>query len=144
MRYPADTMAFRIASRHVCASLRAPRVYGVSTRFASSAAAAVQGSSLPQDVKDSIAVGAPEISFASQMLISHSVIRLWQPRILKQVRKLPASSTSSYLTWSRPMCAHHRCSRRERGVICGISRTGNTWTSQLVSQSMLWAIVMLV
>lgn len=48
-------MAFRIASRRVCASLCAPRVYGVSTRFASSAAAAVQSSSLPQDVKDAIA-----------------------------------------------------------------------------------------
>jgi acetylornithine aminotransferase len=48
-------MAFRIVSKRVCASLRAPRVNCVSTRFASSAAAAVQGSSLPQELKDSIA-----------------------------------------------------------------------------------------
>jgi acetylornithine aminotransferase len=52
-------MAFRIVSKRVCASLRAPRVNCVSTRFASSAAAAVQGSSLPQELKDSIAVWIP-------------------------------------------------------------------------------------
>lgn len=52
-------MALRISSKRVCVALRAPRINCVSARFASAAAAAVKGSSLPQDVKDSIAVSAP-------------------------------------------------------------------------------------
>jgi len=48
-------MAARIASKRVCLALRAPRVKYISARFAS-AASAVKGSSLPQDMLDSIAV----------------------------------------------------------------------------------------
>jgi acetylornithine aminotransferase len=48
-------MASRMASKRVCAALRTSRVNYTSARFAS-AASAVRGSSLPQDVKDAIAV----------------------------------------------------------------------------------------
>ena len=48
-------MASRMASQRVCATLRASRINYVPARFAS-AASAVRGSSLPQDVKDAIAV----------------------------------------------------------------------------------------
>jgi acetylornithine aminotransferase len=49
-------MALRILSKRASFALRAPRVNCVSPRFASAASAALKGSSLPQDVKDSIAV----------------------------------------------------------------------------------------
>lgn len=48
-------MASRIASKRVCPALRAPRVNYTSARLAS-AASAVKGSSLPQEMLDSIAV----------------------------------------------------------------------------------------
>ncbi|RAR08353.1 acetylornithine aminotransferase mitochondrial precursor [Stemphylium lycopersici] len=47
-------MTSRMASRQVCAALRAQRISYTPTRFAS-AASTVKGSSLPQDVLDSIA-----------------------------------------------------------------------------------------
>ncbi|CAI9632063.1 acetylornithine mitochondrial precursor [Alternaria burnsii] len=47
-------MASRMASKRICAALRTSRANYTSARFAS-AASAVRGSSLPQDVKDAIA-----------------------------------------------------------------------------------------
>lgn len=88
--------------------------------------------------------GPPEFHFLEPVLIPDSATRHWQPQILLRARRRPVSLTSSCHTWSPPMCAHHRCSRRERVVTCGTLRTGNTWTSRLVSRSMLWGIVMLV
>jgi hypothetical protein len=53
-------MAMRIwPKRAGVASLKVPRVNCAYTRSASAASAALKGSSLPQDVLDSIAVGAP-------------------------------------------------------------------------------------
>lgn len=49
-------MALRMSSSRVSLALRAPRAQYLSTRFASAAAAAVKGSSLPQDLKNSIVV----------------------------------------------------------------------------------------
>ena len=86
----------------------------------------------------------PELNCLEPMLIPDSATRHWRPQILLRARRRPASLTSSCHTWSPPMCAHRRCSRRERAVICGTLRTGNTWTSRLVSRSMLWGIAMLV
>jgi acetylornithine aminotransferase len=58
-------MALRIMSKRACAVvLRTPRANYVPARFASAASAALKGSSLPQDVKDSIAVGASLSPFA--------------------------------------------------------------------------------
>ncbi|KAF2873241.1 acetylornithine aminotransferas-like protein [Massariosphaeria phaeospora] len=48
-------MALRLSSRHVCSALRAPRISCLSVRHASAASAAPKHSSLPQNVKDSIA-----------------------------------------------------------------------------------------
>ncbi|KAF2749087.1 acetylornithine aminotransferas-like protein [Sporormia fimetaria CBS 119925] len=47
-------MASRLSSKSLCAALRVPRAVYQSSRYASSVSVAVQGSSLPQDVKDSI------------------------------------------------------------------------------------------
>ena len=89
-------------------------------------------------------MGPPEFDFLEPMLIPDSATRLWRPQILLRARRRPASSISSCRTWSPPMCAHHRCSRRGRDVTCGTLRIGSTWTSQLVLRSMLWGIAMLV
>lgn len=48
-------MALRYSSQRLCVALRAPRVSRTSVRFASAASAALKESSLPKDVKDSIA-----------------------------------------------------------------------------------------
>ena len=57
--------------------------------------------------------GPPEFHFLEPVLIPDSATRHWQPQILLRARRRPASLTSSCRTWSPPMCAHHRCSRRE-------------------------------
>lgn len=56
-------MALRFSSKRAYAALRAPRINGLSIRNASAASAALKGSSLPQDVLDSIAVGYDTLDF---------------------------------------------------------------------------------
>jgi hypothetical protein len=56
LQYVHDAMAMRISSSLVRAALRAPRTQYTAIRHASSAAASIKESSLPQEVKDSIAV----------------------------------------------------------------------------------------
>lgn len=137
-------MTSRMASRRVCAALRAQRISYTPTRFAS-AASTVKGSSLPQDVLDSIAVSV-HLFYCSQFtrLTLRSAILPCPPPIRLPARRPPASSTSNYRTWSRPTCVHRPCSRREKDATCGMLRIGDTSTSPLVSLSMPWAIVTLV
>jgi hypothetical protein len=56
LRYVHDTMAMRISSSLARAALRAPRAQYTAIRHVSSAAASIKESSLPQELKDSIAV----------------------------------------------------------------------------------------
>jgi hypothetical protein len=56
LRYVHDTMAMRISSSLARAALRAPRAQYTAIRHSSSAAASIKESSLPQELKDSIAV----------------------------------------------------------------------------------------
>ena len=135
-------MALRFTSKRVCASLRAPRICVVSYRSVSAASAALKGSSLPQDTIDSIAVWRYSLIIRLSMLTVLSVMPHYQLPIHTPILRRPVSSTSSYHTWSPPMCAHHRCSRRERVVTCGISRTESTSTLPPASLSTRWDTVM--
>ncbi len=129
-------MALRLSPQRICASFRTPRVNGVSIRFASAAAAALKGSSLPQDVKDSIAVSLLPSMLQVQLLILYSVNHPCQHQIHPQPRRQRDWSINNYRTWCQPMSAHHPCSRKERGASCGTSRIENIWILPRESLSM--------
>jgi hypothetical protein len=135
-------MALRVWSKRVgVVALRAPRTHHTSPRFASASSAALQGSSLPQDVKDSIAVGTQFIVNLVCLLTPRSVNRLFLHLTRPRAPRPLASSTSSSRIWFQHMYAHHQCSRRVKDAICGIWRTESILTSPLALLSMHWAIV---